>query len=78
MRKQALSKRELESLVLKAAVGEWGCEDLTGVTVEHRAAIGIGRNWTVTHLQNADLHPAAERTVERIVEKLAQQFELGD
>ena len=78
MPKQALSKKELESLVLKAAAGEWGCEDLTGVTVERRDATSEGCNWTVTHLQNVDLYPAAERTVERIVTRLGQRYELKD
>lgn len=73
---QRLSKKALEKLVLKEAVGEWGCEDLTGVTVEACDPMIHGRNWTVTRLQNEDL-PAAEHTVMRIVEKLGQQYDLA-
>jgi hypothetical protein len=66
----------LEKLVLSKAVGEWGCEELTGVTVEPCDPIIYGRNWTVTHLQNEDL-PAAARTVAKIVEALACEYDLA-
>lgn len=70
-----LTKEALEKLVLEKAIGEWGCEDLTGVTVEACDPALHGRNWTVTHLQNEDL-PAAEHTVLKIVEQLGQQYDL--
>jgi hypothetical protein len=72
---KAMTKDALEKLVLQQAVGEWGCEDLTGVTVEACDPAIHGRNWTVTHLQNEDL-PAADHTVLKIVEQLAQQYDL--
>ena len=73
---QTLTKEALEKLVLEKAIGEWGCEDLTGVTVEACDPALHGRNWTVTHLQNEDL-PAAGHTVAKIVEELAHQYELA-
>lgn len=73
--KQALTKEALEKLVLKEAAGEWGCEDITGVTIETCDPAIHGRNWTVTHLQNEDL-PAGEHTVLKIVECLGQQYDL--
>lgn len=74
--RQSVTKDVLEKLVLDKAVGEWGCEDLTGVTVEPCDPVIYGRNWTVTHLQNEDL-PAAGHTVAKIVEELAHQYELA-
>jgi hypothetical protein len=75
MQKKVVTKEALEKLVLARAVGKWGCEDLTGVTVERCAPAVGGRNWTITHLQNEDL-PAAIRTVEEIAERLAEDYEL--
>ncbi len=49
--RQTVSKDALEKLVLSKAIGEWGCEDLTGVTVEACDPAINGRNWTVTLLQ---------------------------
>lgn len=71
-----MTKEALEKLVLQKAVGEWGCEDLTGVTVEACDPTVHGRNWTVIYLQNEDL-PAAEHTVLKIVEELGQQYDLA-
>ena len=65
--KQILTREVLEKLVVQNAAGEWGCEDLTGVTIDTCDPAVHGRNWTVTHLQNEDL-PAGERTVLKIVE----------
>jgi hypothetical protein len=73
--KQALTKEALEKLVLQKAAGEWGCEDLTGVTIETCDPAVHGRNWTVTRLQNEDLS-AGEHTVLKIVECLGQQYDL--
>lgn len=74
--RKVLTKEALEGLVLRNAVGEWGCEDLTGVTVEACDPAVHGRNWRVTRLQNEDL-PAAEHTVQKIVEELGQQYDLA-
>jgi hypothetical protein len=73
--KQAVTREALEKLVLQKAAGEWGCEDITGVTIETCDAAVHGRNWTVTQLQNEDL-PAGEHTVLKIVERLGQQYDL--
>lgn len=75
--KQVLSKAALEKLVLQEASGEWGCEDLTGVTVERCDPALHSRNWTVTHLQNEDL-PAAGHTIAEIVARLGEQYELTE
>jgi len=75
-RKKALTRQELENLVLREAAGEWGCEDITGVTIERCDPEKYGRNWTVTDLQNQDL-PAGSRTVQKIVEHLAEQYDLA-
>jgi hypothetical protein len=77
IKKQKLSKDALQRMVVREAAGEWGCEDLTGVTVEKCDAALHNRNWTVTHLENEDL-PAAAHTIAAIVERLAQQYELED
>lgn len=74
--RQVMSKAALERLVLEEASGEWGCEDLTGVTVERCDPGRHGRNWTVTRLQNEDL-PAAVHTIAEIVERLGEQYELA-
>jgi hypothetical protein len=76
--KKSVTRNVLQDLVLAAASGEWGCENMTGVTVE-RADPGIdGRNWNVIHLQNEDL-PAAKHTVLKIVQRLGTQYDLkGD
>lgn len=74
--RQPVTRDALEKLVLAKAVGEWGCEDLTGVTVEACDPLIYGRNWTVTHLQNEDL-PAAGHTVAKIVEELAREYSLA-
>ena len=73
--KKLLSRAALEALVLKDAAGEWGCEDITGVTIESCDPDKFGRNWTVTNLQNSDL-PAGVRTVQQIVENLGQRYDL--
>ena len=73
--KQALSRKALEALVLREAAGEWGCEDITGVTIERCDPAKFGRNWTVTHLENDDL-PAGARTVQKIVEALGGRYDL--
>lgn len=73
--KKPLTRDALEALVLQQAAGEWGCEDITGVTIERCDPAIFGRNWTVTHLQNEDL-PAGARTVEKIVEDLGRQYDL--
>jgi len=75
--KQALSKAALEKLVLKEASGEWGCEDLTGVTIERCDPAIYRRNWTVSRLQNEDL-PAARHTIAEIVERLGERYELAE
>ena len=75
--KQVLSRTALEKLVLEEASGEWGCEDLTGVTVERCDPSIHGRNWSVTRLQNEDL-PAAAHTIAQIVERLGEQFDLAE
>ena len=73
--KQALKRKDLEQLVVAEASGEWGCEDLTGVTIESCDPKLHGRNWTVARLQNEDL-PAAIHTVQKIVARLAQRYDL--
>ena len=73
--KKSIAREDLEKLVVAEAAGEWGCEDLTGVTIEACDTGIFGRNWTVTRLQNEDL-PAAEHTVHKIVERLAQRYDL--
>jgi hypothetical protein len=76
--KNFVTRKVLQDLVLAKAAGEWGCEDMTGVTVERCDPAINGRNWNVTHLQNEDL-PAAEHTVLKIVERLGTQYDLkGD
>ncbi len=76
--KKPMNRKALEALVLREAAGEWGCEDMTGVTIVPCDPAIFDRNWTVTNLQNEDL-PAGKRTVQRIVERLGQQYELqGD
>jgi hypothetical protein len=76
--KKPMTRKALEELVLHEAAGEWGCEDMTGVTIVQCDPAFFGRNWTVTHLQNEDL-PAAKHTVQKIVERLGQQYDLqGD
>ena len=77
MKKQILSNESLQQLVLKEAAGEWGCEDMTGVTIEKCEPRADGRNWTVTRLQNEDL-PAAIHTVAAIVARLGQQYDLAE
>ena len=77
MRKQILSKESLQRLILRESVGEWGCEDLTGVTVENCQPRVDGRNWKVTCLQNEDL-PAAMHTVAAIAVRLGQQYDLAE
>lgn len=74
-KKKLLTREALEKLVLHEAIGEWGCEDITGVTIEGCDPAIFGRNWTVTHLQNEDL-PAGWRTIMKIVERLGQQYDL--
>ena len=74
----SVTRKFLQDLVLENASGEWGCESMTGVTVERVEPRINGRNWNVTHLQNEDL-PAAEHTVLQIVERLAMKYDLkGD
>ena len=73
--KKLLSRKALEALVLREAAGEWGCEDITGVTIEKCDPARFGRNWTVTNLENEDL-PAGVRTVQKIVDQLGQQYDL--
>ena len=73
---RARTKAALEKLVLERAVGEWGCEDLTGVTIVACDRALYGRNWTVIHLQNEDL-PAAGRTVLKIADQLGQRYDLA-
>lgn len=73
--KELVTRKALEALVLKEAAGEWGCEDITGVTIERCDPAKFGRNWTVTDLQNEDL-PAGARTVQKIVERLGLQYDL--
>ena len=76
--KKSLTREDLADLVLAKASGEWGCESMTGVTIEKADASIYGRNWNVTHLQNEDL-PAAEHTIWKIVEDLGTQYDLkGD
>lgn len=75
--KSVLERDMLEKLVVKEASGEWGCEDLTGVTIEKCDPSIFGRNWTVTSVQNLDL-PAGERTVMKIVDRLGQQYDLRE
>jgi hypothetical protein len=75
--KQLATKTALERLVLDKAAGEWGCEDITGVTVEECDPLIYGRNWTATHLQNLDL-PAGEHTIQKIVEQLGQLYDLSE
>ena len=75
--KKRVTRAVMQDLVLAAAAGEWGCEDMTAVTVESCDQAAFGRNWTVTHLQNEDL-PAAYHTVQKIVERLGKQYELED
>ena len=75
--KNSATREELQNLVLSAATGQWGCEDMTGVIVERCDPAIYGRNWHVTHLQNEDL-PAARHTVLKIVECLGQQYNLED
>ena len=70
-------RKVLQDLVLAAAAGEWGCEDMTGVSVEKCDPAVYGRNWNVTHLQNEDL-PAAGHTVFKIVERLGREYDLED
>ena len=74
-KKELLTREALEALVLREAEGEWGCEDITGVTIERCDPARFGRNWKVTRLQNEDL-PAGVRTVQRIVEHLGLQYDL--
>lgn len=73
--KEPVTREFLEDLVLTKASGEWGCESMTGVTVEKANPSIFGRNWNVTHLQNEDL-PAAEHTIQKIVESLGAQYDL--
>ncbi|MGZ5921300.1 MAG: hypothetical protein ACXWLT_06000 [Rhizomicrobium sp.] len=76
--KKPMTRQALEALVLREAAGEWGCEDITGVTIVQCDPAIFGRNWTVTHLQNEDL-PAGKHTVQKIVERLGLQYDLqGD
>jgi hypothetical protein len=70
-----VTREVLAELILAKASGEWGCESMTGVTVERADASIYGRNWNVTHLQNEDL-PAAEHTVLKIVERLGTLYDL--
>jgi hypothetical protein len=73
--KQRATKAALERLILAKAAGEWGCEDMTGVTVEKCNPRIHGRNWTATHFQNLDL-PAGEHTVQKLVEQLGLRYDL--
>jgi hypothetical protein len=73
--KKSATREVLQELVLAKASGEWGCESMTGVTVERADPSTDGRNWNVTHLQNEDL-PAAKHTVLKIVELLGRQYDL--
>ncbi len=75
--KKRVTHVAMQDLVLAAAAGEWGCENMTAVTVERCDPAIHGRNWTVTHLQN-EKFPAAEHTVQKIVEQLGKQYELED
>ena len=75
--KELVRRQVLQDLVVAAAAGEWGCEDLTAVTIERCDRITGGRNWTVTHVQNDDL-PTGEHTVMAIVERLGQKYDLKD
>ncbi len=75
--KQCLTRQKLEDLVLAEALGEWGCEDITGVTIEKCDPAVHGRNWTVTRVENEDL-PAGERTVQKIVEQLGKRYDLRE
>jgi len=75
--KELATRQVLQDLVVAAAAGEWGCEDLTGVTIERCDRMSDGRNWTVTHVQNDDL-PTGEHTVMAIVERLGQKYDLKD
>jgi hypothetical protein len=73
--KKLISRAALEALVLKESAGEWGCEDITGVTIEKCDPRLFGRNWTVVKIQNQDL-PAGTHTVQKIAEALGRQYEL--
>lgn len=75
--KTFVKRKVLQNLVLATAAGEWGCEDMTGVSVERCDPAVYGRNWNVTHLQNEDL-PAAKHTILKIVERLGRQYDLED
>jgi hypothetical protein len=75
--KTLANRKLLQNLVMAAAEGEWGCEDMTGVSVEKCDPAVYGRNWNVTHLQNEDL-PAAQHTIRKIVERLGTQYDLDD